>query len=919
MVTFRNQYPLSVYLVVLGMAIAFCVSGGIYWYVRQDYRLTLGAMETMADVIVNLSEKELLEEDYEGVEKGLVRLGKKIGLKKCSIFSINGEPLLSYPPGSPVIRTVPWQDWIEPRYEFFRKNGELYLMVSRPVFLKGQRVATLVMYSHHPEIAKEKYLSFIYGIGVILLLFCFFILTLRRLQKVLGQPWRDVEHSLTEIVDGGDFRRRLQDDFKGQVVTFAKSVDRVLAIVQERETKINNLEEHFEERLLERTLKLRALRDQAVAAVEARGEFLAHMSHEIRTPLNGMIGLLSLLKDVPLSEEHGQLLETATRSADSLLLIVNDILDLSKIEAGMIDFESITFDLREVVEETVSLFIDMANSKGLELLCDISHEIHPFVMGDPTRLRQIITNLVGNAVKFTTEGEVVFRMKLMEKRQEGQLIHFSVEDTGIGISKKAKETLFNKFTQAEGSTTRNYGGTGLGLNVCKKLVELQKGDIGVQSEEGQGSLFWFTLPWESVEKAPQVFPCKKLKKKNILIVDDNGTCRGIIEKYLSLCGARVFASDRADRVLVLLRDLGSRGVTVDILLIDYTLPKKDGLQLANEINIIFGEKAPEIHLLSSERGICDKPSEHGIRSVIYKPVRQLLLYESLTLTPEDQVSSKEESVQKGRDEATQVLAGKVLLVDDEPVNQKVGVMLLRKLGLEVDVAKGGREAVSMFTKEDYKLVLMDLSMPGMNGFEATDQIRKYEKEKKRVRKPIVALTANALQSIQERCLKEGMDDFISKPVRPNELADRLAIWLPMKVDLPTTMETKDSALLALLKDLEGGGKSVWNGEQALQFVSGDEELLCELMTIFLQRRKPLMKEIFQAMGKGDAEAVCESAHAFKGAVNHFSAIEIRNLAQALEDKGRRGDLIGGEAMVLELEEMVEELVESLEKVLSRVN
>jgi two-component system, sensor histidine kinase and response regulator len=913
----KNIHPILLYLFVIGVVVVLCITIGISWHVRKDYRVALDSMHTIADVIVSMASENLLAENYDEIETGLAKLGKHRRLKQCSIYSLTGDVLVSYPPGrvsNNAFRHISTQ----PYFKFFRESGELHLVVSRPISLKGKRVAVLEIFSHHPEIEKEHYHAFFYGVIVIFLLYFLILFSVRRFSLVIAKPWVEVEQSIKDIIDAGDFRRRLQDDFQDQVGDLAKTFDRVLAIVQERETKINYLEEHFEERLKERTLKLKELRDKAVEAVEARGEFLAHMSHEIRTPLNGMIGLLSLFKDVELGDEHRQLLETATRSADSLLLIVNDILDLSKIEAGMIDFESITFDLREVVEETVSLFIDMANSKGIELLCDISSDIHPYVVGDPTRLRQIITNLVGNAVKFTMDGEVVFRLKLIQKKATEQLLHFSVEDTGIGIAKKARKTIFDKFTQAEGSTTRNYGGSGLGLNVCKQLVELQKGEIGLKSEKGKGTLLWFTLPFKRVKGASPTFPCEKLKDKNILIVDDNGTSRAIIEKYLSECEAQVYASDRADRVMVLLRDLRNRGVTVDILLIDYTLPRKNGLQLASEIKIIFGEKAPQIHLLSSERGVCEIPGEHGVRSVIFKPVRQLLLYEALILAPEVIQAQKMESQNEGSKSTVLTLGGKVLLVDDEPVNQKVGIMLLRKLGLEADVAKGGREAVSMFKQGDYDLVLMDLSMPDMNGFEATELIRRYEKDKRLARKPILALTANALQSIQERCLREGMDDFISKPVRPEFLAERLEVWLPGEVKVPDHMEEGNTKLLSALKNRSEVDKTIWDGEQALQFVSGDEELFCELITLFLQRRGPLMEEINKALEARDSEALCEAAHAFKGAVNHFSAVEIRNLAQTLEDKGRSGELDNSEALIVELEGKVQGLVGSLEKILEEV-
>ena len=312
------------------------------------------------------------------------------------------------------------------------------------------------------------------------------------------------------------------------------------------------------------------------------------------------------------------------------MLIINDILDFSKIEAGKIDFESIDFDLRDLMEEVTLLFVEAADLKQLDLHCFVPTDVDSHVIGDPTRLRQILTNLLSNAVKFTDRGEVILQVALIKKHNGQQVLRFSVEDTGIGISAEALKNLFRKFTQADGSTTRKYGGTGLGLSVCKQLVELQNGEIGVDSEEGQGTIFWFTLPMQVVEGEIHEIPIDIVQGRRFLIVDDNATNRLIIEHYLKACEAEIFICDGGDQALATIRQMAMQGRPVHTVLLDYHMPYKDGLQLAGEIKQEFGKDSPELILLSSEGGVREKAAAAGVRTIIYKPIRRLQLYNALS-------------------------------------------------------------------------------------------------------------------------------------------------------------------------------------------------------------------------------------------------------------------------------------------------
>ncbi len=665
------------------------------------------------------------------------------------------------------------------------------------------------------------------------------------------------------------------------------------------------LENSFEERFQEKMEHVILENKEAVKSLEARDEFLAHMNHEIRTPLNGIVGVLTLIKDVPMGKEYTSLLEATSRSADSLLLILNDVLDFSKIEAGKIDFEAISFNLCDVVEETVTLFVDMASSKGVELLCDVSRVMYKEVIGDPTRLRQIITNLVGNSIKFTNKGEVLLCASLEVKDGCRPLCRLEVRDTGIGISEEAQKTIFDKFSQAEDSTNRKYGGSGLGLNVCKQLVELQDGEIGLASKVGKGTLFWLNLPMVIAEDTSHPIDKKSLQGKTVLVVDDNATLRNILQRYLVSWGVQVFTSDSAKGAMVLLRNLGSKDIHVDLFLIDIELPDKNGWELANELDIIFRQKCPPIYLLSSERGNSDHNDISEGVTVLSKPVRQFQLYNILQST-----HFGKDVEEKNWPQEKNLMQGKVLLVDDEPVNQRVGAMLLEKMGLHVELAGDGEEAIKKVKTTTYDLILMDLSMPNIDGLEATSILRAMEKNGEITRVAIIAFTANALQSVKDDCLKIGMDDFISKPVKPGVLAKKIEPWVSLNYSLIEAQKGGEEILAHISPD-----ENIWDVQEALNFVNGDQELLYELIDLFIKRKGKLLAAIDLALVERDAQALNIAAHAFKGAVNHFSALKVRDLAQGVEDEAKKGDLHKAQMLVVELKTFLLPLEHSLKEAL----
>ncbi len=693
----------------------------------------------------------------------------------------------------------------------------------------------------------------------------------------LGNP---VWHSGRHVPDVNE-----QGDVVGVYTVFFDTTQRALA----------------EQALRQSENDLRAAKAAAEHASKAKSEFLANMSHEIRTPMNGVLGLTELLLDTPLNAQQRPFLETVQASGESLLSIINNILDYSKIEAGKLEMESLDFDLYQAVEDVVQLLAPRAHAKRLELACRIDERLPSAVCGDPHRLRQVLTNLLANALKFTDAGEVVVEVAL----ESADRMRVSVRDTGIGISPEAHARLFTAFAQAHGSTTRRFGGSGLGLAICRHLVELMGGQIGVESTLGKGSTFWFTLALVPAASVPALAHPGELSGRRVLVVDDNATNAEILLHHANAGGMRGSSVNGGALALRTLREAHRSGDPFEMAIVDMKMPGMDGIELTGAMRADPTLATIRVVLVTSLHSSDEtaRARDMGISAYLSKPVRRQELYRSLAQAVGD-ATAVETPTRPASSPAR--IHGRILMAEDNGVNQFVARNVLKSIGCDFEIVANGQDALLAVQRGSYDMVLMDCQMPVMDGYDATRAIRAWESSQPPApgsarHIPIVALTANALVGDADICRAAGMDDHLPKPYSRKQLIALMARWLPahlvenapVEAQRPqpptkpvTTIYSLDKATLSHIRALEADGSS---------------SILDELIGMYLEEAPSHIANLREAAKAGSAAELGRIAHAFKSASANVGASQLSEICRQIERLSKAGELAQAAALVVPLE------------------